>query len=62
MIVGSVNADYEPIIRLSVCGADSQVYEQTAIVDTGFNGWVSLPPGFITLPIPPTNDGILIWV
>lgn len=47
MIVGSVNADYEPVIHLSICSADGQTYEQTAIVDTGFNGWLSLPPAFI---------------
>ncbi len=42
MIIGSVNADYEPIIVLHICGADAKVHEQTAIVDTGFNGWLSL--------------------
>lgn len=47
MIVGNVNADYEPVIRLSICSADGQVHEQTAIVDTGFNGWLSLMPDFI---------------
>lgn len=47
MIIGSVNADYEPIIVLRICGADAKVHEQTAIVDTGFNGWLSLPPDFI---------------
>ena len=47
MIIGSVNADYEPIIRIGVCGSNAQVHEQDAIVDTGFNGWLSLSPDFI---------------
>ncbi|MEA5625287.1 clan AA aspartic protease [Nostoc sp. UHCC 0251] len=47
MIIGSVNADYEPTIVLRICGADAKVHEQSAIVDTGFNGWLSLPPDFI---------------
>ena len=48
MITGIVNADFEPIIPLSVCGVDGKIYTQDAIVDTGFNGWLSLPPDLIT--------------
>jgi clan AA aspartic protease len=48
MITGIVNAAFEPIITLSVCGSDGKVYTQTAIVDTGFNGWLSLPTDLIT--------------
>jgi clan AA aspartic protease len=47
MIFGIVNADFEPIIPLSICGSDGKVYTQEAIVDTGFNGWLSLPPDLI---------------
>ena len=47
MIAGIVNADFEPIIPLSVRGSDETVYPQDAIVDTGFNGWLSLPPDLI---------------
>lgn len=47
MITGIVNADFEPIIPLSICGSDRKVYTQDAIVDTGFNGWLSLPPDLI---------------
>ena len=47
MITGIVNADFEPIIPLSICGSDGKVYTQEAIVDTGFNGWLSLPPDLI---------------
>jgi clan AA aspartic protease len=48
MITGIVNPEFEPIISLSVCGFDGKVYTQDAIVDTGFNGWLSLPPDLIT--------------
>ncbi|MDJ0577389.1 MAG: clan AA aspartic protease [Xenococcaceae cyanobacterium MO_234.B1] len=49
MITGRVNADYEPIIRLGVCDYDGKLYEQNVIVDTGFNGWFSLPSDFISM-------------
>jgi predicted aspartyl protease len=41
MITGIVNADFEPIVSLSVCGFDGSIYTQNAIIDTGFNGWLS---------------------
>ncbi len=47
MITGIVNADFEPIIPLSICGSDGKICTQEAIVDTGFNGWLSLPPDLI---------------
>jgi predicted aspartyl protease len=47
MITGIVNADFEPIIPLSVFGSDGKIYSQDAIVDTGFNGWLSLPTDLI---------------
>ncbi|MEG4446209.1 clan AA aspartic protease [Microcoleus sp. AT9_B5] len=48
MIAGIVNADFEAIISLSICDSDGKVYIHEAIVDTGFNGWLSLPPDLIT--------------
>lgn len=42
MITGIVNAEFEPIISISICDSDGNVYTQDAIVDTGFNGWLSL--------------------
>lgn len=47
MITGTVNADFEPIISLSLCPADGEVFAQDAIIDTGFNGWLSLPSDLI---------------
>jgi clan AA aspartic protease len=37
-----------PIISISLCDSDGTVYTQDAIVDTGFNGWLSLPPDLIS--------------
>ncbi|MBE9212213.1 clan AA aspartic protease [Plectonema cf. radiosum LEGE 06105] len=47
MITGFVNVEFEPIIPLSIRRADGKVFKQDAIVDTGFNGWLSLPPDLI---------------
>lgn len=47
MITGTVNVDFEAIITLSVCSSNGTVYTQDAIIDTGFNGWLSLPPDLI---------------
>ncbi|BAZ30775.1 hypothetical protein NIES4074_32370 [Cylindrospermum sp. NIES-4074] len=48
MITGIVNADFEAIIPLSVFGLDGKIYTQDAVIDTGFNGWLSLPTNLIT--------------
>ena len=48
MISGTVNADFEAIVNLSICSSEGKVYTQDAIIDTGFNGWLSLPPNLIT--------------
>ena len=47
MITGIVNADFEAIISLSICDSNGNIYTQDAIIDTGFNGWLSLPPDLI---------------
>ena len=47
MITGSVNADFEAIVTLSVCSAKGTVHTQDAIIHTGFDGWLSLPPASI---------------
>jgi predicted aspartyl protease len=48
MITGFVNIEFEPIIPLSISRTDGKVFTQDAIIDTGFNGWLSLPPELIT--------------
>lgn len=47
MITGTVNANREAILRLTIRDASGQDHERDAVVDTGFDGWLSLPPDFI---------------
>ncbi len=47
MITGIVNGDFEAMLSLSICDSDGNVYTQYAIIDTGFNGWLSLSPDLI---------------
>ena len=47
MITGIVSADYEPIIRLTLQDSNGQEHEREAVVDTGFTGWLTLPPNVI---------------
>jgi clan AA aspartic protease len=48
MIAGSVTASRDAIIRLMVRGPDGQEHEIAAVIDTGFNGFLTLPPSLIT--------------
>jgi clan AA aspartic protease len=48
MITGIVNEEFEPIISISLYDSEGNIYTQDAIVDTGFNGWLSLPPDLIS--------------
>lgn len=48
MITGVVNAGYEAIIRLSMRGPMGREQEIDAIIDTGFNGFLTLPPPGVT--------------
>ena len=43
MIVGIVNADFEATIPIVVSGASGQTLHLEALIDTGFDGWLSLP-------------------
>jgi predicted aspartyl protease len=43
MIVGVVTDDYQAVIHLVVRGPAGQEIEIDAIIDTGFDGWLSLP-------------------
>ena len=48
MITGTVNADYEAVIRLRAHGPTGHAHEVEAIIDTGFNGFLTLPPALVT--------------
>ena len=49
MIEGVVNAAYEPVISLTVQGPAGQSREIEAVVDTGYNGYLTLPPALASL-------------
>lgn len=44
MIVGSMTAAREATIPLQVSGPTMQRMPITAVIDTGFTGWLTLPP------------------
>ncbi len=43
MIAGSVSTDYEAIVILSIRGSSGQKQDINFVVDTGFNGALTLP-------------------
>jgi clan AA aspartic protease len=61
MITGAMNAHHEATIRLPVQGADGRVQEIEALLDTGFNGSLTLPPTVIAaLGLPWRTRGLVI--
>lgn len=46
---GIVNAELEPLFRLSVCDTGGQPHGVDAVIDTGFNGFLTLPPALIAV-------------
>lgn len=47
MISGHVNSNPEAVVSLVVLGPDGQEQEIEAVVDSGFTGQITLPPGLI---------------
>ncbi len=48
MIKGVVNDAYEAVVRLTVRGPSGQSQEIEAVIDTGYNGFLTLPPALVT--------------
>ncbi len=48
MIIGVITDRREAVIRLTVHGPAGQDQEIEAVIDTGFDGWLSLPSSIIT--------------
>ena len=44
MIEGNVNVHLEAVVTLPLLGPEGQAREIDAVVDTGFNGYLILPP------------------
>ena|SRR5437870_7953199 len=49
MITGTVTRAREAVIRLTVRGPAGQVQRVKAVIDTGFDGWLSAPPALIAV-------------
>ena len=47
MITGTVNANLQPIILVPIFSGGGVRHEIEAMVDTGYNGWLALPPDLI---------------
>jgi clan AA aspartic protease len=47
MVTGTVNARLQPTVSLHVFGPQGQTKTVEALVDTGYNGYLSLPPSVI---------------
>ncbi len=62
MIEGVVNAVYEAVIPLSLQGTAGEAREVEAVVDTGFTGFLTLPPSVVAelgLVLKGTSEGTL---
>ena len=58
MIEGVVNANLEAIVILPLQDPSGQMREVEAVVDTGFNGYLTLPPMLMEdLELPVVGDG-----
>jgi clan AA aspartic protease len=49
MITGTVTAGLQAVVRFTIRGPTGRTRRVTAVLDTGYDGWLSLPPALITL-------------
>ena len=47
MIEGTINARYEAVIPVRIQGPDRRALEIEAVVDTGYNGFLTLPEAVV---------------
>ena len=62
MIEGVVNASYEAVVALSLSSPDGAVQEIEAVIDTGYSGFLTLPPRLVAelgLPFVTSAQAIL---
>jgi clan AA aspartic protease len=62
MMTGVVTARREAVLRLQVRNAHGQQVEVEAVIDTGFNGYLTLPADILralSLPLHGTREAIL---
>ena len=58
MIEGAVNAAFEAAVLLTVQGPEGHAREIEAVVDTGYNGFLTLPPVLVReLDLPFVTSG-----
>ena len=48
MMTGMINDSKEAVLKVQIGGPAGQKFDAEAIIDTGFNGTLSLPPEVIT--------------
>jgi hypothetical protein len=62
MITGVVNPNREAIIRLMVAGPGGQQQDIEAIINTGFTGFLTLPPALVAaLGLPWLSRHLVSW-
>jgi clan AA aspartic protease len=49
VITGTVNANLQPFISVPVFSSSGARHEIEGMVDTGYNGWLALPPDLIAM-------------
>lgn len=62
MIEGVVNASYEAMVTLLLRGPDGDVRDIEAVIDTGYSGFLTLPPRLVAelgLPFVTSAQAIL---
>ncbi len=62
MIEGAVNAQLEAVVTLGLLGPTGRTREVDAVVDTGFNGYLILPPVLVAdlgLPVVGYGEAVL---